>query len=186
MSTTLNNDTPEEIDKVVITVIGGDRTGIVAGVSQVLAECEVNIEDMSSTILHYKNRNLFSMILLGDMSNATVPLKALKERLRKKGEELGVHIFTLHEEVFNFMNRVQEVKREMPLLLSPSEILDTVRMFWLENLNIRATTLAMNIQKYASDDAAHTISHMETNMPPFIKKFIDKISEIDHRKAPQK
>jgi len=37
----------------------------------------------------------------------------------------------------------------MPLLLSPSEILDTVRMFWLENLNIRATTLAMNIQKYA-------------------------------------
>ncbi|WP_342766526.1 ACT domain-containing protein, partial [Candidatus Borrarchaeum sp.] len=45
------------MDKVVITVIGGDRTGIVAGVSQVLAECEVNIEDMSSTILHYKNRN---------------------------------------------------------------------------------------------------------------------------------
>lgn len=69
----------------------------------------------------------------------------------------------------------------MPLLLSPSEILDTVRMFWLENLNIRATTLAMNIQKYASDDPDHTISHMETNMPPFIKKFIDKISEIEER-----
>jgi uncharacterized protein (UPF0210 family) len=61
----------------------------------------------------------------------------------------------------------------MPLLLSSSEILDTVRMFWLEHLNIRATTLAMNIQKYASDDTDHTISLMETNMPPFIKKFID-------------
>lgn len=106
MNSTLNNDAPKEIDKVVITVIGGDRTGIVAGVSQVLAECEVNIEDMSSTILHHKNKNLFSMILLGDISNATVPLKALKERLSQKGEELGVHIFTLHEEVFNFMNRV--------------------------------------------------------------------------------
>jgi ACT domain-containing protein len=104
MNTTLNS--PEDRDKIVVTVIGGDRTGIVAGVSQVLAECEVNIEDMSSTILHHKNRNLFSMLLLGDISNATVTLTTLKERLRKKGEELGVHIFVLHEEVFNFMNRV--------------------------------------------------------------------------------
>jgi hypothetical protein len=69
----------------------------------------------------------------------------------------------------------------MPLLLSPSEILDTVRMFWLENLNIRATTLAMNIQKYASKDPERTISLMETYMPPFIKKFIEKISEIEER-----
>jgi predicted amino acid-binding ACT domain protein len=43
---------------------------------------------------------------LGDISNATVPLKGLKDRLGQKGEELGVHIFVLHEEVFNFMNRV--------------------------------------------------------------------------------
>jgi ACT domain-containing protein len=107
MTTTLNSESnSEEIDKIVVTVIGGDRTGIVAGVSQVLAECEVNIEDMSSTILHHKNTNLFSMILLGDISNATVPLKGLKDRLGQKGEELGVHIFVLHEEVFNFMNRV--------------------------------------------------------------------------------
>jgi uncharacterized protein (UPF0210 family) len=69
----------------------------------------------------------------------------------------------------------------MPLLLSPSEILDTVRMFWLENLNIRATTLAMNIQKYASEDPERTISLMETYMPPFIKKFIEKISEVEER-----
>ena len=63
------------MSRVVVSVIGQDRTGIVAGISKVLAENNVNILDISQTIMD----NLFAMIVLVDISNAKVDFATLKK-----------------------------------------------------------------------------------------------------------
>jgi ACT domain-containing protein len=89
-------------NRVVITVIGPDRVGIIAAVSAVLAETGVNILDISQTIM----QEFFVMVLVGDMATATVDLVTLKDLLSEKGEELKVRIDTQHEDIFNFMHRI--------------------------------------------------------------------------------
>ena len=89
-------------NRVVITVIGPDRVGIIAAVSAVLAEKGVNILDISQTIM----QEFFVMVLVGDMATATVDLVTLKDLLAEKGEELKVRIDTQHEDIFNFMHRI--------------------------------------------------------------------------------
>jgi ACT domain-containing protein len=89
-------------NRVVITVIGPDRVGIIAAVSAVLAETGVNILDISQTIM----QEFFVMVLVGDMATATVDLVTLKDLLAEKGEELKVRIDTQHEDIFNFMHRI--------------------------------------------------------------------------------
>lgn len=92
----------EEKNRVVVTVLGKDRVGIVAGVSGVLAECGANIVDLTSTEM----RGLFVMMMLVDMKNAKVSFEELQNRLKKKGEELGVQIMAQHENIFYYMHRV--------------------------------------------------------------------------------
>ncbi len=89
-------------DRIVVTVLGKDRIGIVAGVSSVLAECGANIIDLTSTQM----RGLFVMMMLVDISQAKVSFEELQERLRKKGEELGVQVLAQHENIFYYMHRV--------------------------------------------------------------------------------
>ncbi len=85
-----------------VTVIGVDRPGIVAGVSRVLAEHNVNIEDISQTVL----RDLFAMVMLVDLSEADVSVKELRRELERVGEELGVDVVVQHEDVYRAMHRV--------------------------------------------------------------------------------
>jgi len=89
-------------DRIVVTVLGKDRIGIVAGVSSVLAECGANIIDLTSTQM----RGLFVMMMLVDISQAKVSFEELQERLKKKGEELGVQVLAQHENIFYYMHRV--------------------------------------------------------------------------------
>lgn len=93
---------PKKEVRIVITVMGGDRVGIVSGVSSVLAECGANILDLTST----KMRDLFVMIILADISRCNLDLKSLQEKLKKRGEEIGVHVSAQHEDIFRFMHRV--------------------------------------------------------------------------------
>lgn len=88
--------------KAVVSVIGKDKTGIIAAVSAELAELKVNIEDISQTIM----QDNFVMIMLVDMSNADVPPDALLNRLQKATEKLGVVVHVQHEDLFNAMQRV--------------------------------------------------------------------------------
>ena len=88
--------------RAVVTVIGADRPGIVAGISSVLAEHNANIEDISQTVL----RDLFAMVMLVDLSEADVSVGELREELRKAGEELGVDVIVQHEDVYRAMHRV--------------------------------------------------------------------------------
>ncbi|HHW49050.1 MAG TPA: ACT domain-containing protein [Clostridiaceae bacterium] len=88
--------------KAVITVIGKDRVGIIAAVSTILADCNVNILDISQTIM----REFFTMIMLVDISKATISFTELAEKLEKKGKELALSIRIQHEDIFNSMHRI--------------------------------------------------------------------------------
>jgi ACT domain-containing protein len=89
-------------NRIVITVIGPDRVGIIAAVSAILAEQSVNILDISQTIM----QEFFVMVLVADMAGSKSDLVTLKDLLAAKGEELKVRIDAQHEDVFNFMHRI--------------------------------------------------------------------------------
>ncbi|MBO8128704.1 MAG: ACT domain-containing protein [Peptococcaceae bacterium] len=88
--------------RVVVTVLGKDRVGLIAGVANVLAENNINILDISQTIL----QDFFAMIMIVDMRDSYIDLSTLKERLARKGQELGVRIDAQHEDAFNYMHRI--------------------------------------------------------------------------------
>lgn len=88
--------------KAVVSVIGRDRTGIIAAVSGALAERGINIEDISQTVM----QNNFVMIMLVDMSGSTVPFDKIGEQLQKAADGLGVTVHVQHEDLFNATQRV--------------------------------------------------------------------------------
>ena len=83
--------------RVVLTVIGQDKVGIIAGVSNALAECNINIININQNIM----QGFFNMVLIGDMSEATVSLQEAKEKVHALGEKIGVEIRMQSEEIFN-------------------------------------------------------------------------------------
>jgi ACT domain-containing protein len=89
-------------DRMVISVFGMDHPGIVAGVSQILAEAGCSIVDSNQTVVQGK----FAMVIIGDTSRARESTTELKERLRREGEVLGVRIYAQREDLFNAMHRV--------------------------------------------------------------------------------
>ena len=88
--------------KYILTVLGKDKSGIIAKVATMLAERNVNIEDVSQTIM----QGNFTMIMLVNLQNATVSLAELVETANLLGNEIGVKIILQHEEIFNAMYRV--------------------------------------------------------------------------------
>ena len=88
--------------KVIITVLGQDRVGIIAGVSAILAENNVNILDISQTIL----QDIFTMVMVCDIKKCLVDFGVLKDKLDQKGQDLGLQIRIQHEDVFQFMHRI--------------------------------------------------------------------------------
>lgn len=88
--------------KVVITVVGVDRTGIIAAVSQVMAEHKVNILTINQVILD----GIFNMAMIVDMEQATIGLDELQAVLREKGNELGVEIRAQNQAIFDAMHQV--------------------------------------------------------------------------------
>ncbi|MFO7951593.1 MAG: ACT domain-containing protein [Bacillota bacterium] len=89
-------------NRVVITVIGPDRVGIIASVSAILADNNINILDISQTIM----QEFFVMVMVADMNDASIDLVALKELLNREGEQLKLRIDVQHEDIFNFMHRI--------------------------------------------------------------------------------
>ncbi|PIU75016.1 MAG: ACT domain-containing protein [Candidatus Portnoybacteria bacterium CG06_land_8_20_14_3_00_39_12] len=89
-------------DLAIITIIGKDRTGVVAHVSQALYEENVNIEDISQTIMG----NNFVMVMLVDLKNAKKDISGLRKKLEKVGEKIGQQIQIQNEKIFESMHRV--------------------------------------------------------------------------------
>ena len=95
------NDPPGE-HRVIISVLGKDRVGIIAAVAGVLSAANVNILDISQTII----QGYFAMILMADLRESRENLEELKEKLGRLGTELGVRIDAQHVDAFNYMHRL--------------------------------------------------------------------------------
>jgi ACT domain-containing protein len=89
-------------NRIIVTVIGVDRVGIIAAVATLLAEANANIVDISQTTL----QEFFTMIMMADVEHANVPFDEIKRRLNAKGDEMGLKIDAQHEDVFKYMHRV--------------------------------------------------------------------------------
>ncbi len=88
--------------RAVLTVVGKDKNGIIAKVSTFLAERQVNILDISQTILD----EYFAMLMLVDLKKSTVKLARLAEECSELGKNIGMSIHVQHEEIFNAMHSV--------------------------------------------------------------------------------
>ena len=88
--------------KAVVSVTGCDAVGIIAKVSSVCAEFDVNIVDISQTVL----QDYFSMIMLVDISDISVPFTDFVDSMSNIGVENGLEIHTMHEDIFNAMHRI--------------------------------------------------------------------------------
>jgi ACT domain-containing protein len=89
-------------ERMVISVFGLDHPGIVAGVSQILAEAGCSIIDINQTVVQGK----FAMVIIADTSRARESTAELKDRLRSEGQTLGVRIYAQREDLFNAMHRI--------------------------------------------------------------------------------
>ena len=89
-------------DRLIVSVFGTDHPGIVAAVSQILAEARCSIIDINQTVVQGK----FAMVIVADISRAGESVTALKDRFRGEGERLGVHIYAQREDLFNAMHRI--------------------------------------------------------------------------------
>ena len=89
-------------NRIVITVLGKNRAGIVAAVTKILGEANVDIRDITQSIIE----DIFTMTMLADMADSPLDFSALQEQLAAAGEAVGVTIQMQREDVFNFMYRL--------------------------------------------------------------------------------
>ncbi len=88
--------------KAIVTVVGEDRKGIIAKVSNILFENDVNIQDISQTIM----QNMFTMIMLVEIPSSSVSVQEISEKLNVAAEEMGLSIHVQREEIFTSMHRI--------------------------------------------------------------------------------
>ena len=88
--------------RAVITVVGKDTVGILAKVSSICASHNVNVTDVTQSIL----QDLFVMVMLVDISQINTDFSALADELDRLGTDMGLSIKMMHEDIFNSMHRI--------------------------------------------------------------------------------
>ena len=88
--------------KAIITVIGKDTVGILAKVSDACARSNVNIVEVTQSVL----QDMFAMIMLVEIDKASVGFDELRERLNSVGESTNTKIHIMHEDIFNSMHKI--------------------------------------------------------------------------------
>ena len=89
--------------RAVITVAGKDRVGIIASVTQTLAQQNANVLDITQTILP---PDFFTMVMLVDLSACTASIGEMSDLLEQAGREQGLSIRIQREDIFNAMHRI--------------------------------------------------------------------------------
>lgn len=89
-------------EKVVITVLGANKPGILAGITRAIADSNVNVEDVSQKIM----QDLFALMMMTDFSGANCSYDEFQNRMQQVAEQLKVKIFIQHEDVFKFQHRL--------------------------------------------------------------------------------
>lgn len=88
--------------RAIVTVIGKDTVGIIAAVCALLSQHQVNVLDISQTVL----QEYFTMIMLVDAKDSDLPFADLAELLKQEGEAKGLSIRMQREDIFNAMHRI--------------------------------------------------------------------------------
>ena len=88
--------------KAIITVIGKDTVSILANVSDACARANVNIVDVTQSVL----QDMFAMIMLVEIDNSSLGFEELRESLNKVGENTNTKIHIMHEDIFNSMHKI--------------------------------------------------------------------------------
>ena len=88
--------------QVVLTIVGKDKVGITAKVTNALSEMNINIININQNIM----QGFFNMVLIADMEGANVTLADARQRMVQLGEEIGVEIRLQSEEIFTAMHRI--------------------------------------------------------------------------------
>ncbi|MDD3238394.1 MAG: ACT domain-containing protein [Candidatus Gastranaerophilales bacterium] len=89
-------------EKIIVTLSGCDRIGIVAELTAALAKYSVNIEDIKQTIM----QDYFVMFLLGDISKSEYSFKDIKQGLLDVGEKLGMELWVQKKQIFDNMHTI--------------------------------------------------------------------------------
>ena len=90
------------MSRTIITVVGKDTVGIIARVCTYLADAQINIQDISQTIV----QGFFNMMMVVDMEKSTKSFEAASLELERLGDEIGVKIECQREEIFTSMHRI--------------------------------------------------------------------------------
>ena len=88
--------------KAIVTVVGKDTVGIIASVCVELAKYNVNVLDISQTVM----QGYFTMMMVVEVSDCTLPLAELCKAMDAKGQEMGISIRVQREDIFEAMHRV--------------------------------------------------------------------------------
>ena len=88
--------------KAVITVIGKDAVGILAKVSSICADSNANVIEVTQSVM----QDMFAMIMMVDITKMTADFAKLSDQLTALGEELGLSVHCMHEDIFNAMHRI--------------------------------------------------------------------------------
>ena len=88
--------------KAIVTVVGRDRVGIIAGVCTALADFNVNVLDISQTVM----QGYFTMMMAAEVSECNVPLAELCSRMETIGRDMGLSIRVQREDIFQAMHRI--------------------------------------------------------------------------------
>ena len=88
--------------RAVVAVIGKDTVGILARVTAICAEHRANVMDVTQTVM----QDLFAMTMLIEISELSVEFSAFSDELKKAGDEMGLQIHVMHEDIFNSMHKI--------------------------------------------------------------------------------
>ena len=88
--------------KAVVTVVGKDRVGIIATVCTQLASFNINVLDISQTVM----QGYFTMMMVVDVSASPIPVAELAQQLEEKGKAIGLSIRLQREDIFDAMHKV--------------------------------------------------------------------------------
>ncbi len=88
--------------KTVVSVIGKDAVGIIADVSAICNECNANIVDITQSVL----QDMFVMVMLTEIKSLNCSFADYSNKMKKLGEDRGLDIRVMHEDVFNSMHRI--------------------------------------------------------------------------------
>ncbi len=88
--------------RVILAAFGHNRPGVISTLTQVLAECQCSLEDISQKIM----REFFTLIMIVDISTSSIEFSELVERVKATEAQLGMKVYLMHEDTFQYMHRI--------------------------------------------------------------------------------